>query len=611
MKLSSANAFMTDSAPGQHAAAHAAGPAGHGVSTTDFPPDVLRDYALLADGERGILVGPRGEYAWMCAPRWASEAVMSALIGGRGGYSVTPADPRFVWGGYYEPRSLIWRSRWVTSTGIIECREALAFPGDPHAAVVLRRIIAVDGEAEVRVRMAVHAGFGTHPMRVDERFDGGLTASSGPLRLRWNAHAHIDIHADGTVETMIGVAAGDSHDLVLELGDRPLPHDPVDPDVCWRSTEHAWHAAVPAFDASLADRDVRHAYAVLRGLTSAGGGMVAAATMSLPERAEQGRNYDYRYAWIRDQCYTGQAVAVAGPCDLLDRSVGFVADRILADGPDLKPAYTVTGDRVPDEQSLTLPGYPGAAVKTGNWVNSQFQLDAFGEALLLFAAAARHDRLDTNGWRAIEAAVAAIESRWGEPDAGIWELDNARWAHSRLTCTAGLRAVAVVAPNAQAARWSGFADTIIADTTTDCLHPSGRWQRAAGDPRPDAALLLPAIRGALPAADPRSRATLDAVRAELSSQGYLYRFRHNDRPLADTEGAFLLCGFVMAVAEHQQGNAIAAARWFERNRAACGPPGLFTEEFDVTQRQLRGNLPQAFVHAVFFEAAHILAAPGG
>ena len=582
--------------------------AGHDEGAAPFPPDVLREYALLADGERGILVGPRGDYAWMCAPHWDSSAVMSALIGGRGGYSITPTDPRFVWGGYYEPRSLIWRSRWVTSTGIIECREALAFPGDPHTAVILRRIIAVDGDAEVRVRMAAHGDFGAEPMRVDRRIDGGLTASTGDLRLRWNANARFDIRPDGTAETVIRVAAGEAHDLVLELSDQPLHGDPVDPEVCWRNTEAAWHAAVPAFDGSLADRDVRHAYAVLRGMTSASGGMVAAATMSLPERAERGRNYDYRYAWIRDQCLTGQAVAVAGPCELLDRSVGFVAERILADGPDLKPAYTVTGDPVPDEQSLTLPGYPGASVKTGNWVNGQFQLDAFGEALLLFAAAARHDRLDTTGWRAIESTVAAIESRWGDADAGIWELDDTRWAHSRLTCAAGLRAVAAVAPAAQAGQWSGFADTIIADTNADCLHPSGRWQRAADDPRVDAALLLPAIRGALPSADPRTRATLDAVRAELSSQGYVYRFRH-DRPLAEAEGAFLLCGFLMALAEHQQGNDVAAARWFERNRAACGPPGLFTEEFDVQQRQLRGNLPQAFVHAVFFEAAHALARP--
>jgi GH15 family glucan-1,4-alpha-glucosidase len=575
-----------------------------------FAPTVLREYALLADGERGVLVGPRGDYAWMCLPRWDSDAVWSALLNGPGGYSVTPTDGRFVWGGHYEQRTLIWRSRWVTTTGIIECREALAFPGDPHTAVVLRRIVAVDGDAEVRVRLAVRGGFGSHRLRVEDRRGDGFSAASGPIRVRWHAGCKFAFDADGTAEAVIAVTAGSAHDLVLELSDRQLPRSSVDADESWRTTENAWHQAVPAFEGTLADRDVRHAYAVLRGLTAAGGGMAAAATMSLPERAEQGRNYDYRYAWVRDQCYAGQAVAVAGPGELLDTAVGFVAERLRADGPQMKPAYTVSGGRVPDEQQLSLPGYPGATVKSGNWVNGQFQLDAFGEALLLFAAAARVDSLDAAHWPAVEAAVAAIEARWRDADAGIWELDNARWAHSRLTCAAGLRAMGTFAPSAQAAKWSAFADAIVADAAADCLHPTGRWQRAANDPRVDAALLLPSVRGALASSDPRTRATLDAVRADLSSQGYLYRFRHTGETLPQAEGAFLLCGFIMALAEHQQGNHVAAARWFERNRAACGPPGLYTEEYDVEQRQLRGNLPQAFVHAVFFEAAHRLTDTG-
>ena len=116
-----------------------------------FPPHVLREYALVADGERGALIGPRGDVAWLCAPGWDSDAVFSSLIGGAGIYAVTPAQDRFVWGGYYEEGSLIWRSRWVTGAGVVECREALAYPGDPDLAVLLRRIVAVDGPAQVRV----------------------------------------------------------------------------------------------------------------------------------------------------------------------------------------------------------------------------------------------------------------------------------------------------------------------------------------------------------------------------------------------------------------------------------------------------------------------------
>ncbi len=119
----------------------------------------------------------------------------------------------------------------------------------------------------------------------------------------------------------------------------------------------------------------------------------------------------------------------------------------------------------------------------------------------------------------------------------------------------------------------------------------------------DAALLLVAIRGAIPADDPRTIATLAAIEHDLVQDGYCYRYRPDERPLGKSEGAFLLCGFLMALAHQQQGNLVEAARWFERNRSSCGPPGLLSEEFDVTERQLRGNLPQAFVHAVMLECA--------
>ncbi|MGH7759052.1 MAG: glycoside hydrolase family 15 protein, partial [Candidatus Dormibacteria bacterium] len=142
---------------------------------------------------------------------------------------------------------------------------------------------------------------------------------------------------------------------------------------------------------------------------------------------------------------------------------------------------------------------------------------------------------------------------------------------------------------------------------SDCLHPDGRWQRSPDDPRVDASLLLPAIRGALPSSDPRSPATLDAVNRELVRDGYAYRYRPDERPLGEAEGSFLLFGFVMALAMHAQGEEVEARGWLERSSAATGPPGLFTEEYDAGERQLRGNLPQAFVHGLLLEASHRLA----
>jgi GH15 family glucan-1,4-alpha-glucosidase len=579
--------------------------------STDTPPFALRDYAFLADGERGVLVGPRGEMAWMCFPCWDSPSVFSALLGGVGRYEVTPSESRFVWGGYYEESTLIWHSRWVTTDSIIECREALVFPGEASRAVILRRVIAVDGRAKVTVGLDVRGDYGRRPMTRVSRDGASWRATSGPTYVRWHAGPGVRLLRGGDLRLHVDLAPGEHRDLVLELSTDPITEETLDADELWQATEQNWRRAVPAMAGMRARRDAAHAYAVLRGLTSTSGAMIAAATMSLPERAEAGRNYDYRYAWIRDQCFAGQAAAaVPGGEELLDAAVRFVTQRVLTDGPELKPAYRADGGAVPDEMALPhLPGYPGGQVKAGNRVNDQFQLDGLGEVLLLLGAAAGHDRLDHDHWKAIELAADAIGRRWEEPDNGIWELDRRWWTHSRLTCVAGLRQIARCTTGPQAGRWTALADAIAAETARTCVHPSGRWQRAPDDARVDAALLLPPVRGGVAADDPRTVATMRTVEEDLCQDGYIYRFRHDDRPLAEAEGAFSLCGFVLALTYLQQGHHDRAGAWFERNRASCGPPGLLTEEFDVGERQLRGNIPQAFVHAILLECAARLGNP--
>jgi GH15 family glucan-1,4-alpha-glucosidase len=572
-------------------------------------PHVLREYAVLADGERGVVVGPRGEFVWMCFPRWHSDAIFSALLGGAGVYAITPRH-RCVWGGRYEPGTLIWRNRWVAGDATIECREALALPSQHDRAVILRRVIARHGAASIRVILDPRAAFGRSALRGLARTDDGVwTGRCGDAHLAWTGAAAATVvnHDAPVLELTLELPEGAHHDFVLLLTQADPDDAPPDPTLAWQRTEAQWRDRVPPLDDTIAQRDARHAYAVLAGLTSSSGGMVAAATTSLPEHARAGRNYDYRYVWIRDQCYAGLAAAAAGPYAVMDDAVRFVGGRLLADGASLRPAYTTTGDGVPDQRTLDLPGYPGGTAVAGNRVNAQFQLDAFGEALLLFAAAARHDHLDPDAWRAVEAAADAITQRWLESDAGIWEIEPDAWTHSRLICVAGLRQISEHSPRGeQTARWLALADTITAHTSQHALHSSGRWQRSPDDQRPDASLLLPAIRGAIPASDARSVATLQTVNAQLAEDGYCYRYRADDRPLGRSEGAFLLCGLWMALAYHRHGDHLSAARWFERNRAACGPPGLYSEEFDVAQRQLRGNLPQAFVHALLLECAATL-----
>ena len=386
-----------------------------GGNRGEVRPQPLRDYALLADGERGAILGPRGEIVWMCAPRWHSDAVFASLIGGAGSYGVTP-EGRYVWGGYYEQGTLIWRSRWVTDRGVTECREALAMPGDPHHIVLLRSILPSAAAAQLRVSLDPRAEFGRKGLRALARRDrDAWTGRLGDLYLRWSGDVSgarvVRVGSGSRLALELITTPWTRNDLVLEVSDRPFGQAPVAAARAWRATEAAWAQSVPSLSGMTARHDARQAYAVLRGLTSSSGGMVAAATTSLPERAEAGRNYDYRYAWIRDQCYAGQAVAAAGPLPLLDQAVSFVSARLHADGSRLAPAYTVTGGRVPGQRRLDLPGYPGGFDLVGNWVSRQFQLDVFGESLLLLAAAARHGRLDAHARQAASMAGIHVSIR--------------------------------------------------------------------------------------------------------------------------------------------------------------------------------------------------------
>ena len=572
----------------------------------EFPPTVLRDYALVADGARGAVVGPRGEVVWMCAPNWHDDAVFATLLGGRGVFAVTPSHP-FVWGGCYEPGTLIFNHHWTSrGDGTIRCRDALAMPSDPRTAVLLRQVVPEAGDAHVDVVLDLRAGFGTQALRSLRRDDAGVwTGRTGDLHVRLTGLADAEV-VDGVLRAHLRVPFGQRHDLVLEVGS---PGEPVDPQHAWTSTEHTWRSAVPEVPGTVAPTEARHSLAVIRGLTSDAGGMVAAATMSLPEHAEKGRSYDYRYAWVRDQCYAGLALAASGASPpLFGTLVDFVTQRVLEDGPDLVPAYTVLGAPVPDERPAGLPGYPGGFDVAGNHVRGQFQLDAFGEVLQLLAAAGRADALDADGWRAVEVATSAVEKRWDEPEAGIWEIEPDWWTHSRLECVAGLRAVAAIAAPRAQGRFSALADTIMAKTSRDCLHAQeGRWMRSPGQPGVDAALLRPPLHGALPVDDPRTQATLRAVRRDLVEDHHVYRYSPDSMPLGSTEGAFLLCGFVLAEALFAAGEEVEAFRFFERNRAACGPAALLSEEWDVRQRQLRGNVPQAFVHAALLSSSVRLA----
>ncbi len=572
-------------------------------------PRNLRDYALIGDGERGALIDSTGAISWMCFPSWSDQAIFAGMLGSGGRFQVLLDEPA-VSASYYERDSLIWHGRWITRHGTLESRDALLYPAEQGRAVLLRRFLATTEAMKVRIVIEPALEYGKAPVAPWKRVGSSFVTSNSSVTMRLTGASDAKIRSGLGRATLLlldlELQPGRQRDLVLEIcrGDH-LPREAPDVDQCWKRTEVSWHDAIPDCTNVVASQDVSRSIAILRAMTNDAGATVAAATTSLPEHDGADRNYDYRYCWIRDICYIGQAGAsMTGADALFDGALGFVTARLNEHGDHTSPAYLPDGRRVPAEVELDLPGYPGGHNVVGNRVRDQFQLDIFGEALLLLANGAAKDRLQGEHRKAIEICIAAIEKHAGRNEAGIWETKPKRWTHSRLIAVAGLRAIATLEPaKTIVQRALPLADHLLSTMSTTCLHESGRWMRAPDDERIDASLLLAQIRGACDADDPRSRATLDAVQRELVDDDYVYRYRRPGHHLGEDEGAFLICNFWMSLACLGAGRIAQGTRYFERARSACGSPGLFSEEYDVGAHQLRGNLPQAFVHALLIETA--------
>ena len=506
---------------------------------------------------------------------------------------------------------MIWRSRWVTDTGIVESREALAFPGQADTGrVMLRRIHATDDAASRRYFNPAPGT--TTPADRHARHRGpwtGRTGNPAPALVRRRPRPP---------------RRGDRAALVLELtvtgraasrpgpGNqrRPLPEQPPDPDTDLVRHRNRLAAAVPALEQL--SHPAGHA-AYLRGAPRPDrrtGGMVAAATTSLPERAEAGRNYDYRYVWIRDQCYAGQAVAAAGPHPLLDDAVRFITDRVLADGDQLAPAYTSTGDPVPDQRHpgpARLPRRHTTSSATGSTNNSNSTPSARPAAV----RRRRPPRPDGHrSWRAAEALAAGdrrpLDGTRRRHLGNRQPALDPQPAHLRRR-TAGHR------PARRRPRRRRLADPRRQNRRRHRRHLTAPHRPLATLPqRPRARTphcCSHRSAGRCPPTTPAPSPPWTAYLRDLTVDGYAYRFRHDQRPLDEAEGSFTFCGFLVALALHQQHQPVDATAWFERTRSACGSPGLYSEEYDTTERQLRGNLPQAFVHALHLETAARISAP--
>ena len=376
------------------------------------------------------------------------------------------------------------------------------------------------------------AAFGQAALHDLHRRDGCWEGRTGALHVRATGWGPRAAHAGPRLESVLALAPGRTHDLVVEIGDHPPGGPPPDPEQLWAATEAAWRRTTPQLRDTSPPATPAAPTRSSRGLTSAGGGMVAAATMSLPERAERGRDYDYRYVWIRDQCYAGQAVAADAAHPLLDDAAAFVAARLLADGPHLAPAYTVDGSRVPDQRSTR----PARLPRRHRHRRQPRQRPVPARRVRGGAAAVRRRRPPRPPRHRARQGRRRRDRRDRGPPPRARRRDLGARRPPLDALPADLRRRAVRDRRAPARPRRGAAPSHWPTRSSPTPAPSACTPTAAGSAPPTTHGWTPHCccpRCAAPSRRriPARRQPCAAVAAELAEDGYLYRFRHDARPL--------------------------------------------------------------------------------
>nr|MBA2472134.1 glycoside hydrolase family 15 protein [Pseudonocardiales bacterium] len=452
--------------------------------------------------------------------------------------------------------------------------------------------------------------------------DGQWSAVAGP-DAAW-LHSAVDIdHRDGRTNARFDVEAGQQVPFVLTYTASHLPTPkPVEGLAALEDTERFWSDWIGRCDYRGEWGDpVRRSLVTLKALTYAPtGGIVAAATTSLPEQLGGSRNWDYRYCWLRDATFTLQALLGTGYVDEAKAWREWLLRAVAGDPADLRIMYGLDGSRRIPEYTLDwLGGYEGSVpVRVGNAAAGQYQLDVWGEVLDgLHLAREAGLAPSQDAWDLQRALLDFLEGHWDDPDNGLWEMRGARqrFVHSKVMAWAGVdravRAVERHGLDGPVARWRELRDRIhheVCERGYDTAR--GTFTQFYGSQGLDAALLLIPRVGFLPWHDKRVVGTVEAVQRELSEHGLLLRYR----PTADGgvdglpggEGAFLLCSFWLADALHGIGREQQARELFERLLALRNDLGLLSEEYDTRAGRQLGNTPQAFSHVGLVNTARHL-----
>jgi GH15 family glucan-1,4-alpha-glucosidase len=583
-------------------------------------PGLIEDYALIGDLQSAALVGRDGSIDWLCLPRFDSAACFAALLGDEraGRWRIAPVDSEATPVRRYDGDTLVLETEWRTAGGVVRVLDFM--PPRGEAPDVVRIVEGVEGAVPMHMDLVLRFDYGRVVPWVRRR-GPDLEAIAGPDAV-W-LRTDVPLHGrDRATVADFTVRAGRRVPFVLtyHLSHLPRP-EPVDPVRALAATRTFWHEWIGRCDYDGRwPAAVRRSLILLKALTyHPTGGILAAATTSLPEQLGGPRNWDYRYCWLRDATFTLQALLGTGYVAEAKAWREWLLRAVAGDPADLRIMYGLDGTRRLPEYTLDwLGGYQGATpVRVGNAAAGQLQLDVWGEVLdgLHLARAAGIAATDA-GWDLQRAMLDFLEGAWAQPDNGLWEVrgDRRHFVHSKVMSWAAFdRAVAAVEQHdldGPADRWRGLRDEIHAEVCAKGFD-TGRntFTQSYGSAALDAALLLIPRVGFLPATDPRVAGTVAAVRRELWQDGFLLRYRPADGTvdgLPGGEGAFLACTFWLADALHAIGRRKEAEDLFERLLALRNDAGLLAEEYDPATGRHLGNTPQAFSLVGLVNSARLL-----
>jgi GH15 family glucan-1,4-alpha-glucosidase len=580
---------------------------------------LIEDYGLLGDLESAALVGRDGSVDWLCLPRFDSPACFAALLGDEtaGRWLLAPASGGPCTRRAYRGDTLILDSEWDTPDGAVRVTDCMPRRGE--AADIVRVVTGLSGRVRMRMQLRMRFDYGRVLPWV--RHDSGqLAAVAGPDSMWLRTPAPLS-DPDHTTTAEFEVESGQAVPFVLTYASSfAPPPQPVNAERAIADTERFWTDWIGGCRYRGRDADaVRRSLITLKALTYAPtGGIVAAATTSLPERLGGSRNWDYRFCWLRDATLTLRALLGTGFDAEAREWREWLVRAVAGDPADLQIMYGLDGwRRIPEYELPWLPGYEGAGpVRVGNSAAGQFQLDVWGEVLdgLHVARQAGLPPAD-EVWEIQRALLDYLEGHWQDPDDSLWEMRGRRrpFVHSRVMAWAGVdrgvRAVEQFGLPGPADRWRALCDRIADDVLENGFDAGrGTFTQFYGSRGLDAALLLIPRTGFLPWTDPRVIGTVDAVRRELREDGFVLRYR----PDADVdglpgrEGTFLACSFWLADALHGTGRTQEAEDLYRRLLAVRNDLGLLAEEYDTTTRRQLGNVPQAFSHVALVNTARRL-----